>query len=256
MRYLGGKGRLGNQIAVTILSSTSRRDYYLEPFVGGANAFIHLAPHFAHPCAGDIHEDLILMWQAVARGWVPPSTVTEDDYNRLRHAEPSALRAFCGFPISFGGKWFGGYARSQKGSNDGHNYAESAARTVLAVKPALSRAIIRHASFDQWSPGEGWCVYCDPPYANTTEYASSAKSFDSAHFWYVMDYWVERGAHVFVSEYTAPAHWRTVGSAEHVCNIMGGLNQAKTECLFTRSPETKVVTVVDMMRFSRSGVCL
>lgn len=74
MRYLGGKARIGKRIAEQILRVVppEHRCEYLEPFLGGANAFEHIAPHFEKTYVGDVHEDLILVWQAAARGWEPP----------------------------------------------------------------------------------------------------------------------------------------------------------------------------------------
>ena len=50
-------------------------------------------------------------------------------------------------------------------------------------------------------------IYCDPPYANTGEYAEN--NFDSAKFWR----WAEEKAKhqpVYVSEYTAPDGWVSI----------------------------------------------
>ena len=55
-------------------------------------------------------------------------------------------------------------------------------------------------------------VYCDPPYAGTTQGYSST-SFDSIMFWNTMRHWAREGNTVLVSEYVAPdfAHevWST-----------------------------------------------
>ena len=50
-------------------------------------------------------------------------------------------------------------------------------------------------------------VYCDPPYANTTEYGKGSNknedSFNSVEFWDYMRKWSDENI-VFVSEYAAP----------------------------------------------------
>ena len=78
-------------------------------------------------------------------------------------------------------------------------------------------------------------VYCDPPYAGTTSY-KGAPPFDHALFWRTMNEWHARGAHVFVSEYTAPAGWDIMFEREHRVVLQGAseATRSATERLFTR----------------------
>ena len=119
MRYLGGKSRIAKPILEVILANaTERTGVYWEPFIGGGGMASKAAKHFNRCIYSDQDEDLMLMWEALATGWEPPEQVSEEEYKALRHAEPSALRGFVGYGCSFGGKWFGGYARSKKISGD------------------------------------------------------------------------------------------------------------------------------------------
>ena len=232
MRYLGGKSKIASRIAAVILSSVQERGRYIETCIGGGAVFEVLAPYFARPCAGDVHPDLIMMWQAASRGWVPPTVVTEEQYRRLKDQPPSALRGFVGFGCSFAALWFSTLARD--GSEAG-KFADESARAVVRMRPVLERAELRCCSYEAWDVRAGDVVYCDPPYFGTTEYAC-ADGFDHTRFWRVLDDWVEVGAHVFVSEYTAPAHWRSIGEAAHKQSVAGGDKQSTTtERLFTRS---------------------
>ena len=153
MLYLGGKGRNGRAIANAILSRTTRRARLIEPFIGGANVTKSLAPEFQDVWVGDTHEDLILMWRAAARGWSPPSSVTEKEYAEARLAAPSALRGFIGFGCSYGGKWWGGYARP-RGDRPCRThpdyYAQLASRDVQEVGCVLTRATIVQRPYDEW----------------------------------------------------------------------------------------------------------
>lgn len=172
MRYLGGKGRLAKQIAYVILSTTKRRDCLLETCLGGAHAHEQLAPHFAFPHAGDVHPDLILMWQAAAKGWVPPSIVTEEQYRWLKDQPPSALRGFVGFCCSYAGMWFKCPARHVKGVPLEHDdVAAAESRVVVRTARALARTRIEWTSYESWSPlieaaPERWVTYCFLPGAN------------------------------------------------------------------------------------------
>lgn len=227
MLYLGGKGRIGGQIAETILANTNRRSVLLEPFLGGGNSFEHLAPHFANTMAGDLHEDLMLMWQAAREGWIPPDVVSEEEYLRLRNEAPSALRGFVGFGCSFGGKWWGGYARNAKIRKAGHrprNYAGESSRAVIRTSRMMQTTTLRRAAFDEWDVPTDAVVYADPPYDRTTGYRVS---FDRERFWSVMKSWSLSGARVFVSEYAAPTGWIPIWSRE------------TREAMFTNRPGTK-----------------
>ncbi len=210
MQYLGGKSRISKTIAGVMLAERDPEQHttYLEPFVGGGAVFSQMAPHFDRSIAADTHEDLILMWQAVKEGRVPPDTLTEAEYQELRHAEPSARRAFAGFGCSFGGKWFGGYARPA-GSK---NYAGTSARSIGRQAPSFRDAEILRADYREFSPGSDTLVYCDPPYANTTGYSTG--DFDSDEFWRTMQKWHNNGALVFVSECSAPSYWAPVWSRD------------------------------------------
>lgn len=233
MRYLGGKSKIAQRIAAVILSTVNERDRLLDTCLGGGAVFEVLAPHFARPRAGDVHPDLMMMWQAVARGWVPPTHVTEEQYRWLKDQPPSALRGFVGFCCSFSAIWFSAYARPTRGS--GRNIADEASRSVTRMRTILERAELRCCSYEAWDVSAGEVVYCDKPYEGTQEYAST-EPFDHPRFWRTADSWVERGARVFVSEYTAPSHWVSIGEAAHIQHVAGGDRYAvSTERLFTRS---------------------
>ena len=212
MRYVGGKARIAKEVSEVILSLASDRGSYYEPFVGGGAMMEKMAPRFQQSFIGDFSEDLILMWRNIHSGWRPELEISEDEYAALREAEPSALRGLVGFGGSFGGKWFGGYARGGiQSSGKPRNHQNESARSVCKTGELISGANIefRAQSFVQWQPTAGSVVYCDPPYNETTGYSASG-GFDSAYFWSVMDSWVELGANVFVSEYAAPEGWDCV----------------------------------------------
>lgn len=236
--YLGGKGRLGKIIAGVILGRTARRAHYVEPFLGGGNAFRHLAPHFGSVCAGDVHLDLILMWQAAANGWTPPRSVGEAEYAAARLAPSSALRGFIGFGCSYGGKWWGGYARNKvvgmKERSHPDYYARLASSDVRGIGSLLRNATVERCSYEAWSSSitSASVVYADPPYAGTTKYKGD---FDHGAFWAQMDRWCDLGADVFVSEYNAPPGWSAIWSRDQPRKVSGGSGAMTTEKIFVRS---------------------
>lgn len=218
---------MAEQLAGVMLAPLNRRARYVEPFVGAGSVFTVMAPHFARAEAGDVHEDLMLMYRALLDGWEPPDTVTEDEYRELRDAPPSALRAVAGFGCSFGGKWFGGYARDRKG---GRSHPAEAQRSLLrraVVLRTLPAVSFHHRTYDAWDIGPGDVVYCDPPYTGTTGYRGTP-TFDHAQFWDTCRKWHELGASVFVSEFTAPDDWRAVWSLERAIAVDGQRGKVHT----------------------------
>lgn len=238
MLYLGGKGRLGSKIATAILADTPRRDVYVEPFLGGGSAYRHLGAHFRSPHVGDTHEDLMLMWQAAARGWVPPVSISEGAFNELRHSPPSALRGFAGFACAYGGKWYGCYARPRGDRpcrEDPDYYAALGSRDVAEIGLLLSRAArIERASYESWASvmSDRPVVYADPPYRGVYSYGAA---FDSDTFWEVMAAWADAGASVYVSEYQAPPGWRIIWTRGQRLKCRNGTGATTEERLFTRA---------------------
>lgn len=214
MRYVGGKGRISKAIATTILSMTTERDTYIEPFVGGAAVFEQVAPHFETAMASDLEPNVVALWQGLHDDtFIPPESVTEAQYARLRDAPPSAIRGLVGFGGSFGGKFFGGYARGGFNGETPRNHYGESARSAIKTAEALRGLEVGffHLDYTELAPLRGDVVYCDPPYAATQGYSTGA--FDSALFWDTMAAWSSSGARVFVSEYEAPAGWSTVWEA-------------------------------------------
>lgn len=205
MRYPGSKARFAKDLVRIISEYRGDRDAYLEPFLGGANSFAVIAPLFTYAAAGDAHRDMAMMWHAVSQGWLPPEHVTEDEYAQARSAPSSASRGFIGSGCSFGGKWFGGYARGgTMASGEPRDHQAESYRAVAKKADAMKGRHIHHRDFDEWHVSSRMVVYCDPPYAGTLEYASK---IDHKQFWSTAGEWVAVGALVLVSEQSAPEGW-------------------------------------------------
>ncbi|QYM76913.1 DNA adenine methylase [Leucobacter luti] len=237
MRYVGGKGRIAKVVAETIRARTLAETIY-EPFLGGGAMTAALAPHFDEVLAGDGHEDIALMWQAVLSGWVPPA-VTYERYQELRYAtEPSAERGFAGAGGSFGGRWFEGFARGGFNANgEPRNHQAESVRAVLRDRDNMMRGRVHvfHKDYRAWplDCGEPSAIYCDPPYAASARAKRYAVGFDSAEFWE----WAETQSEshdVFVSEYEAPPRWGAVweGTKRQSLVIGSGTREMRTERLF------------------------
>lgn len=211
MRYLGGKGRIARDVATFIASRTDGCTAYYEPFVGSA-AIISQFDQGMPRYASDASLDLILMFQALQQGWMPPCDVPEEMYAEQRVAPPSALRGFVGYGCSWSGKFFGGYARGE-----GRNYAREAAKSVCERAGHMRDVVFTHCHYADISIMGRALIYCDPPYAGTTMYAQGA--FDSDYFWQQVRVWSGQGHMVLVSEYAAPDDFDCVWQQARSTNI-------------------------------------
>jgi len=153
------------------------------------------------------------MYCALVNGWVPPAIVTEEEYQQYSKIRDLSdpMTAFVGFGCSFSGKWFGGYARDVKGITDS-SYARKARNSLMRKVEGFQKINWRCSNYHSLSVPDGAVVYCDPPYAGTTEYKGVAE-FDSDAFWE----WtriLSKKATVFISEYSAPDDMNLVFSID------------------------------------------
>lgn len=233
MRYQGGKTRLAKAITTKILAHTTDRGLYIEPFLGSAAVAARMVPAFDRAILADAMPDVVHLWQAACNGWIPPENLSLGEYEALRSAPSSALRAFAGFGCSFGGKWFGGYARDPRSDR---NYARAASRSIARRAPMLAGAEIIQTDYRTLVVTPGTVLYADPPYANTTAY-NGAGPFNSVEFWQIAEGWARSGATVFVSEYTAPSGWCEVWSIDrHTSTALDNRGARAIDRLFIYDP--------------------
>ncbi len=221
MRYFGGKQRIARELA-TVIDRYQVQTYH-EPFCGMFSVGAQVAA--PQRSGADSHPDLILLLQAVQDGWIAPESVSEAEYEVLKKAEPSPLRAVAGFGGSHSAKFFAGYARGE-----GRNFITEARRSLMRLAPRIKNVrFTRQSYLDFDEPVD--LIYCDPPYTGTTAYAVGP--FDTSAFWqWVREY--SRRSIVLVSEYTAP-EWATVLWEKHVhtdMNAKDGHKHQRTEYLY------------------------
>jgi len=205
MHYLGGKYRLRKEIASILNAVRKDNQIYWEPFVGSAWVTTEVAkgPVFC----SDANEYLIIMWNALLDGWIPPDNIGEDQYYYIKENpnESPALTAFAGFGCSWSGKWFGGYARD----NTDRNYAENAKNSLLKKKKKLELLNPVFFTYDFLMPPHPFqrkecLIYCDPPYQGTTGYDAPLSDWSSKLFWEHVRLLTEQNHTIITSEYTAP----------------------------------------------------
>jgi DNA adenine methylase len=184
--------------------------------------------------ASDAHPGTIALYQTLQANphWLDGVSVDENLYREARSwPDDCPLKAFIGFACSFGGKWFGGFAR--RGPYD---FARAGARSLFRKIDVCRSVTFKCASFFDRAPALDWVLYCDPPYANTTGYRDA---FDSDAFADRVAEWADAGSIVFVSEYNFPIG-RVVWERERAPGLSAGRNGPavrKIDRLYRVGPE-------------------
>ena len=225
MQYLGGKFRIAEQVCYFLEGIRGDRPF-LEPFVGGCNIVSNMQA--ATRTAADSNTALITLYQALQQGWVPPTTVSEEEYAFYKAFQDAAdpMTAFCGIGCSFSGKWFGGYSRDK---NTTRNYALNAFNTLNKLRPKIADVQFIACSYDGFDP-EGNLIYCDPTYANTTGYKDK---FYHDKFYDVVRKWAKSNV-VVISEYQMPDDFECVLEipTKTDMRVKNGSKEARIEKLF------------------------
>lgn len=227
IRYVGGKTRLAKPIANVLKEHVSKHTLYSEPFVGGNSMSKYTSAFGLLRILSDSNKNLIDLYKEIQAGWTPPEYVSENTYKELKYADDSPLRTYVGYACSFGGKWFGGYARVSTGRRDMTH--ESYVR-VMKSRDYIKDAIFLHSDYRSCSIDSRHLVYCDPPYEGTLGYNTK---FNHTDFWNTIRCWVDMGATVLVSGYQAPNDFVDVWSKEYSTYIHHKpTNNKKIEKLF------------------------
>jgi DNA adenine methylase len=240
--YLGSKAKHAAELIAITCANRKQGTCYLEPFVGGGNVICRVPPEQGPRIGSDVNWRMIELLDAVGnRGWLPPETMTEEEYDKIRtdpDAYPPELAAFAATAMSFGGKWFGGYAKSwfENGScikRDSqkeqvlYNHAKAGKNAILRDAPGLRDVKFLSLRYEELTPHilPESIVYCDPPYAGTQGYGGaktdikigedlSLNTWNCGAFWKWADALVDEGHQVFVSEYKGPPSYIYDGKTE------------------------------------------
>ena len=224
---MGGKSRISKQIAEVLNSAIDKNTPFVSLFCG--SCAIESKVQADVKILNDKHPYLIAMWQALQNGWMPPDAVTKEEYYHVKANmdENPALTGFVGFGCSFGGKWWGGYAKDKRGDD----YCGQAKRGLLKDLVGIQSATFTCLDYHDVEILDGAVVYCDPPYANTTGY--TVGQFDTNEFWDYMRQLSKR-CDVYISEESAPDDFECIWGKEKVRTLEKNDNvgRVKVEKLF------------------------
>lgn len=232
MRYLGGKMRQAKKIVAVVAAVAEQhgKTVWVEPFVGGASVLAAAGERFGLRYGSDLDANLITFWRKVRDGWVPPATMSREQYNGLRDGSieyaPPEIRTWAKYACSLNGKPWAGYAAVEPNGRD--RLAESV-RSTIAKGRLLAGAYLHECTYDRVTLLPEAIVYADPPYAGTTGYGGS---FDSEAFWAWCSKLAVAGVPVIVSEYSAPPDFIPLVSWQRTATLDATKTKVRTESLY------------------------
>ncbi len=230
MKYVGSKNRYAKHILPLILKHRTD-NFYVEPFAGGFNCIDKVQ---GKRIASDIHTELIDLFKGLQKGFIIPDKITETMYYDIKynpHNYEPALVGFVGFCCSFGGKWWGGYARGTDIRGNSRNYAAEAKRNLEKQRPFIRHIDIYNKSYLELEIPPKSIIYCDPPYKNTIKFQHE---IDHCQFFEWGREKAKEGHQIFISEYEAPDDFTLLWSKQvnNTLDLNTG-NKQGTEKLFT-----------------------
>ena len=240
---MGSKSRIAKYIVPIIQNYINENQIktYCEPFGGGMNVVDKITCETKY--ASDSNKYLIALLKHVQNDKLLYETVSRELYNRAKTAyktdDNSEFQDWelgnIGFLASFNGKFFdGGYARpgyeKTKNGERYRDYYRESKDNLLKQAPYLKNIEFSCKDYKDVNPTGNWLIYCDPPYANVTQYANATR-FDYDEFWNIMRGWSENNI-VLISEETAPDDFDCIWQQDVTRSLNASDKMKSTEKLF------------------------
>jgi len=205
MKCIGSKARIAKHLLPIILKDRKEGQWYVEPFVGGANMIDKVE---GNRIGADSNEYVIDALCCIRDFKTPSSNTdfTEQDYkdaaNHYRKGlEITPVECYALIAFSFSSKWIGGWCRGKNSKGEYRDYVHEQHKASEKQKPLIQGVEFIASSYSDLKIPNNSIIYCDPPYAGTTKYKDD---FNHEEFWEWCREKVKEGHQVFISEYTAP----------------------------------------------------
>jgi len=238
MKYMGSKGRIAKHILPIILKDRKPDQWYVEPFVGGANIIDKVD---GNRIGSDVNRYLIALLIAMQNGYCPPYLSREQVslIKENKHLYSDELVGWAGIGCSYSGKWFGGYAGCIITKDGGErDYIFEAIKNCLNQGKLLNGVIFLNKSYESIDIPDGSIIYCDPPYKGTEGYRVK---FNHEDFYDWCDIMHKYGHKVFLSEYQAPKQFKCIWQKELTSSLSAngksGGSKSSIEKLFIYDPK-------------------
>ena len=247
MKYMGSKNRIAKHILPIMLANRKEGQYWVEPFVGGANIIDKIS---GNRIGADNNKYLIALFRSLFNDVVYPVEIgkslyalARDVYNgketRIEHTMNMTddLVGWIGFMASANGRFFeGGYSgKSNTKIGTVRDYIAESIRGIEKQKNNLIGIEFICSDYMNLAIPENSIIYCDIPYKGTKQYSTS-KNFNTNEFWQWCRDKEAEGHTVYISEYNAPEDFECIWSKEIKSSLSAngkiGGNKNSTERLF------------------------
>ena len=209
---------------------------YIEPFVGGANMIDKISCE--NRIGSDVDRYVIATLQGLKDGLEPPREVSRELYDDVKNNKDNYsdfLVGYIGYELSFGAKWFGGYVKRNDKKFHGDIYSY---KSCMKQAPLLNGISFKCCSYEDYKDLSGYVIYCDPPYAGTTQYK---QKFDCNKFY---DWCRKVGKEniLLISEYSMPNDFECIWSKETTVSLDSNKKESdkkniRVEKLFKYNPQ-------------------
>lgn len=189
MKYMGSKNRIAKYILPIILQNRKEHQYYIEPFVGGANLIDKVN---GLKIGLDINKYLIALFKGLQNNNnlifdIPKHLYDQariEYYNNSNICFDDFTIGWIGYMASANGRFFDGGYSGISNTKDGkiRNYIKESIDNILKQKNNLENINFYHSNYYDFDYPNNSIIYCDIPYKNTKQYTFS-KNFDYDKFW-------------------------------------------------------------------------
>jgi len=233
MKYMGSKNRIAKYILPIILEGRKPEQWYVEPFCGGLGTMDKVT---GNCLASDKNKYLIAMWKGLQENRERPKEISKELYSRARTEYNNGTNiefddfmiGWIGWMASYNGRFFdGGYS----GKAGGRNYVDEQIRNTEKQIAKIQHINFIYGSYDEIDYPTNSKIYCDIPYKNTKQYATS-KGFNHDKFWQWCRDMVAEGHEVFISEYSAPDDFVSIWNGKIKSFMKAGRSVEVIEHLF------------------------
>lgn len=228
MKYMGSKNRIANEIIPIMLKERKENQWFVDMFCGGCHIIQNID---GKRIANDNNKYLIAMWKGLLENRERPKTISKELYSKARTEYNKGtniefddfLIGWIGWMASYNGRFFdGGYSGHDVGKTH-RNYIDEQIRNTESQINDLKGVKFFSKDYKDFEFKESCLIYCDIPYKDTKQYATS-KDFNHDIFFKWCREMSIQGHTVFVSEYQAPNDFECVWAKE----ITNSMNQTKT----------------------------
>lgn len=247
MKYMGSKNRIAKNILPIILKDRTKDQYYIEPFVGGANMIDKVD---GKRIGLDLNPYLISLFKGLQENKPLIFNIDKNLYDKARNQYYNEIKGlnsennfssfelgWIGFMASANGRFFeGGYSgKSITKSGLTRDYIKESINNILKQKENLIDIDFFNKDYRDFNYPNNSIIYCDIPYKDTKAYSFS-KKFNYEEFYDWVRNMNNKGHEIFISEYSMPNDFKIIWEQEvksslSANNISGG-NKTSIERLF------------------------